>query len=110
MIALARKIPQSNLSTKAGAWNRREFTGVELQGKTLAVCGFGRIGRLVASRATAFGLRVLVFDPFVEPGSLAPTENGPVYCNYLEEALAEADFVTVHCPLSPATRHLFNQP
>jgi D-3-phosphoglycerate dehydrogenase / 2-oxoglutarate reductase len=65
IIGLARKIPQGDRSTKAGGWDRKGCTGLELQGKTLTLCGYGRIGRLVAARARAFGMQVVVFDPFV---------------------------------------------
>src|SRR6266480_395687 len=66
MLALARKIPMADRSTKAGEWDRKGCTGIELEGKVLAVCGFGRIGRLLAARARAFGLRIIVFDPFLK--------------------------------------------
>jgi len=108
LIALARQITSSDRSTRTGEWNRKGFIGVELDGKTLAICGFGRIGRLVATRARAFGLRVLVYDPFVKPDSAAVLESSTIYCERLEDALAQADFVTVHSPLTPETVHLFN--
>jgi D-3-phosphoglycerate dehydrogenase / 2-oxoglutarate reductase len=108
VIALARQIPSSDFSTKAGEWNRQGFIGVELDGKTLAICGFGRIGRLVATRARAFGLGLLVYDPFIKPDASAVIEAGAVYCERLEDALAQADFVTVHTPLTPETVSLFN--
>src|SRR5690242_1067917 len=65
IVALARKIPHSDRATKSGLWDRRGGTGLELEGKTLALLGFGRIGRLVAARARAFGMRVLVYDPHI---------------------------------------------
>ncbi len=108
MLALARKIPQSDRSTKAGGWDRRGCTGVELDGKTVAICGLGRIGRLVAVRARAFGMKVVVFDPFVKSDSPALAETGATLCSNLTDALAVADFVSVHSPLTPETRHLFN--
>ncbi len=108
MLALARKIPLADRSTKAGGWDRRGCTGIELDGKTLAICGLGRIGRLVALRARAFGMKLVVFDPFVKAGSPALTESGATLCEKLPEALAVADFVSVHSPLTPETRHLFN--
>jgi D-3-phosphoglycerate dehydrogenase len=108
MLSLARKIPYADRSTKAGGWDRKGCSGIELEGKTLAVCGLGRIGRLVAARARAFGLRLLVYDPFVKPDSPALLEHGAVLCAEIEEALAPADFVTVHSPLTPETRHMFN--
>jgi D-3-phosphoglycerate dehydrogenase / 2-oxoglutarate reductase len=108
ILSLARKIPAADRSTKAGGWDRKTFTGLEIDGKVLAICGFGRIGRLVAARARAFGMRILVFDPFVKADSPFLTETGAVLCNDVEAALASADFVTVHSPLTPETRHLFN--
>ncbi len=107
MLALARKIPLSDRSTKAGGWDRRGCTGTELEGKIIALCGFGRIGRKVAALAKAFGLRVLVFDPFVKADSPALRESGATLCGRLEEALAPADFVSVHMPLTMETKHLF---
>ena len=108
LLALARKIPPADRSTKAGGWDRRGCTGIELSGKTLAICGFGRIGRLVAKRAAAFGLRLVVFDPFVKPGDATLTETGATLCGKLDEALAQADFVTTHSPLTPETKRMFN--
>ena len=108
LLALARKIPQADRSTKAGGWDRRGCTGIELAGKTLAICGFGRIGKLVAKRAAVFGLRLVVFDPFVKPGDATLAETGAVLCGKLQEALARADFVTTHSPLTPETKRMFN--
>jgi D-3-phosphoglycerate dehydrogenase len=108
MLALARKIPLADRTTRAGGWDRRGCTGVELAGKTLAICGFGRIGRLVAVRARAFGMRLLVFDPFVKADAPALSETAARLCAALEEALGEADFVSIHLPLTAETRHLFN--
>lgn len=99
MLALARKIPLGDRSTKAGGWDRKGCTGLELDGRTLALCGYGRIGRQVAARAAAFGMRVVVFDPFAD---------GPAKCERLEDALAQADFVSAHMPLTPETRHRFD--
>ena len=109
ILALARKIPLADRSTKAGGWDRKGCMGIELEGKALAICGFGRIGRLVAARARAFGLRLLVFDPFVDQNAPALRESGAVWCPRLEDALAEADFVTTHSPLTKQTQHLFNE-
>jgi D-3-phosphoglycerate dehydrogenase len=108
LLALARKIPHADRSTKAGGWDRRGCTGIELAGKTLAICGFGRIGKLVARRAAAFGMQLVVFDPFVKPGDATLAETGAMLCVKLDEALAQADFVTTHSPLTPETRRMFN--
>jgi D-3-phosphoglycerate dehydrogenase len=108
MLALARKIPFGDRSTKAGNWDRKNCTGSELDKKTLAICGFGRIGRMVAVRARAFGIRVLVFDPFLKPDSPQLGEVGATLVPRIEEALNVADFVTVHSPLTSETKHMFN--
>lgn len=107
-LALARKIPKADRSTKAGGWDRPGCTGVELDGKTFAICGFGRIGRKVAVLARAFGMKPVVFDPFVKPDSPYLTETGSSWVATLEEALAGADFITTHSPLTPETKHMFN--
>lgn len=101
LLALARRVPQGDASLKAGRWERKKFVGVELRGKTLGVVGLGRIGRVVASRALGFEMRVVAFDPFVVPEQLR--EQG-VEIASLEEVCARADFVTVHTPLTPETR------
>src|SRR6267378_4009206 len=67
LIALARSVPQANSSLKSGHWDRKSFVGVELQGKTLGIVGMGRIGRAVAARARAFGMKILGHDPFIAP-------------------------------------------
>jgi len=100
ILALARKIPSADRSTKAGGWDRKGCTGVELDGRTLALCGHGRIGRRVAERAAAFGMRVVVHDP-------CAAADLPGRCERLEDALAQADFVSVHMPLTPETRRRF---
>ncbi|HWC89407.1 MAG TPA: hydroxyacid dehydrogenase [Pirellulales bacterium] len=109
MLALARRIPAADRDTHAGGWNRQQFTGVELSGKTLGIVGLGRIGRLVAQRARAFGMTLVAYDPLVDPQS-APVRSLEVRLIGLEELLATADCVTCHLPLVPATRALFDYP
>jgi D-3-phosphoglycerate dehydrogenase len=108
MLSLARKIPYGDRSTKSGEWDRKNCTGIELDRKTILICGFGRIGRMVAARAKAFGLRIIVFDPFIEENSTHISEVGATLATKLEDGLAVADFVTVHLPLTLETKHLFN--
>ncbi|MCC7261282.1 MAG: phosphoglycerate dehydrogenase [Candidatus Latescibacteria bacterium] len=107
LMSLARNIPQATASLKAGKWDRGRYTGVELAGKTIAVLGLGKVGREVALRAAAFKMKVLGYDPFVSAEMalgfgtlLAP----------LEQIWAEADFITVHLPLTTQTRHLISAP
>jgi D-3-phosphoglycerate dehydrogenase len=102
LVALARKIPQADAALRAGKWEKSKFSGVELGGKTLGVLGLGRIGRIVAARGTGLALRVLAHDPFVRPGA----EPAGVTLVEFERLLAESDFLSVHVPLSDATRHL----
>ena len=99
IIALARNIPMADRSTKAGGWDRRACTGIELDGKTLLIIGYGRIGRQVAARAEAFGMRTLIHDPFVRTAEAV---------SKLDDALPQADFISVHCPLTNQTRGLIN--
>jgi D-3-phosphoglycerate dehydrogenase len=101
LIALARRIPQANTSLKSGRWERKTFIGVELQGKTLGVVGMGRIGRTVAARARAFGMKIVAFDPFIAPEQARDAE---IELAPLDELFANADFITVHTPLTAETR------
>jgi D-3-phosphoglycerate dehydrogenase len=106
LMALARKIPQAHASMKAGAWDRKQFHGTELYGKTLGVLGMGRIGSEVARRAIAFGMRVLAYDPYL---SLSRAKALQVeLIEALEQVYAAADFITVHMPLTEETRGLLN--
>ena len=101
LIALARRIPQANTSLKSGRWERKTFIGVELQGKTLGVVGMGRIGRTVAARARAFGMKIVAYDPFIAPEQARDAE---IELAPLDELFANSDFITVHTPLTPETR------
>ncbi|HVQ36557.1 MAG TPA: phosphoglycerate dehydrogenase [Pyrinomonadaceae bacterium] len=101
LIALARRVPQANSSLRAGKWERKKFIGVELQGKTLGVLGLGRIGRTVASRAHAFGMNIVAFDPFIAPDQ---ARDLGIEVVPFDDVLARADFLTVHTPLTTETR------
>ena len=102
LLSVARNIPQATASLKAGEWQRRAYTGVELAGKTLGVIGLGKIGREVAQRGTAFRMKVLGHDPYVAE-EVALSFGAQL--SSLEEVLAGADFVTVHLPLTAQTEH-----
>jgi D-3-phosphoglycerate dehydrogenase len=101
LLALARGVPQAHASLQGGKWERKKFIGVELRGKTLGIVGLGRIGRVVASRARGFEMKVLAFDPFVAPDQARDME---LELASLEEVCARADFLTVHTPLTAETR------
>ncbi|MEJ7789417.1 MAG: phosphoglycerate dehydrogenase [Thermoleophilaceae bacterium] len=101
LLAMARNVPQAHASLVEGRWDRSKFSGVELNEKVLGILGFGRIGQLVASRARAFGMRVLAFDAFVAEERFR--ELGVERANTSDAVYAEADFITLHLPKTPET-------
>jgi D-3-phosphoglycerate dehydrogenase len=103
ILSLFRNVPAAHRDLAEGNWNRKRFLGRQLQGKTLGLVGFGRIGREVALRARAFGMAVLAADPFVTEAVAAERDARKVD---LPELLARADVVSLHSPLTPETRHL----
>jgi len=105
LLSLARRIPLADASTKAGGWDRK-ITGVELQGKTLGVVGFGRIGQKVADRARGFEMEIVAFDPFLDAAAARKMQ---VELLSLDDLLARADVVTLHTPFTPETRNLINR-
>ncbi len=106
LMALARKIPQAHMSMKAGEWNRKSFQGTELYNKTLAILGMGRIGGEVAKRANVFGMKVLAYDPYL---SLARAKAMQVeLVEKLDDIFPQADFITVHMPMSDETKGMLN--
>lgn len=107
MISMARMIPAADKSTKAGGWDRKKFTGVELFGKTLGIVGLGRIGFLVANRAKAFGMKIIAHDNFVNPDSFTVSEIGAELVS-LDELFKRSDVISVHTPETPETRKMFN--
>lgn len=104
--ALARHIPEACASMCAGKWDRKQFQGIELHGKTLGVLGMGRIGSEVARRALAFGMRVLAYDPFLTESRARAL--GVELVQDHDLIYREADFLTVHLPVTPETRELLN--
>jgi D-3-phosphoglycerate dehydrogenase len=103
LMSLCRNVVPGHASMNAGQWSKKGLMGVELHAKTLGILGMGRIGREVAIRAKAFGMTVIVHDPFL-PASTADSL-GVELCE-LEEIWPRADFLTVHAPLTEKTRHL----
>ena len=102
LVALARNIPQAHAALKQGRWERSAWGGVELEGKTLGVLGFGRIGQQVARRALGLGMRVVAYDPFVAKERFR--ELGVERVESPDEVLAAAEFLTLHLPLTAETR------
>lgn len=103
LLASARNIVPANEALKAGQWKRSKYTGVELTEKTVGVVGLGRIGVLVAQRLSAFGVRLIAFDPYVQPARAAQIGVRMVTLN---ELLEQSDFITVHLPKTPETVNL----
>ncbi len=105
MLALARNIPQAVASLRAGEWERSRYQGVELAGRTLGIVGLGRVGSEVATRARAFEMRVVAYDPFV---STERASGLGIELVELDALLADSDFVTLHTTLYEGTRGLIN--
>ena len=105
MLALARNVSVADSDLKSGAWNRKKWVGAELQGKSLGVIGFGRIGQQVALRARAFDMKILAFDPFLDAEIVRRHEAEPLP---LDELLRAADVITLHVPMTDATRNILD--
>lgn len=106
MMALARKTPQAHATIVEGRWDRKKFQGTEVFGKVLAVLGMGRIGAEFAKRAKVFGMRVVAFDPYLSKNRAESL--GVELFEDLDRALEEADFITMHMPLTSDTKHMLN--
>ncbi len=107
LIAIARRFLPANQAVRAGQWNPEAAFGTpRLRGRTLGVIGCGRIGAALVLRAKALGLHVVIFDPY-KPDGLEKSL-GVERVARLEDLLKQAEFVSVHCPLTPQTRHLLN--
>lgn len=105
LAAMSRNIAQADASVKAGKWQRSKYTGVSLVGKTLAVMGFGKVGSEVARRAKGLGMHVIAHDPY------APADRARAMGLELvtfKQAISTADFISLHMPLTPNTKDVFN--
>ncbi len=105
MFSLARRIPQSTSSMKAGKWEKKKFMGMELYQKTLGIIGIGNVGAVVADRALGLKLKVIAYDPFV---SEEKAREMGVELVSLDELFQRADIITIHTPLTDKTRGLIN--
>jgi D-3-phosphoglycerate dehydrogenase len=105
MFALAREIPRADASMKAGSWDKKSFSGLELLGKTLGLVGIGNVGGAVARMARGLGMAVVAFDPYARPEKAASLG---VLLATLDEVLASADFLSVHAPKNDGTRNLLD--
>ena len=105
MFAVARQIPEASASTHAGKWEKSNFMGVELTGKTLGVIGAGNIGGIVCERALGLKMKVVAYDPFL---SEERAEKLGVQKVELDDLLARADFITLHVPKTEQTSNILN--
>src|SRR6266540_171120 len=105
MLALARQIPQADVSTQAGKWEKNRFMGVEITSKTLGIIGCGNIGSIVADRAHGLRMKVIAYDPFLSPERARDLGVEKVD---LDELFKRADFVTLHTPLTEKTKNVID--
>lgn len=106
LLALMRRVPAADRALKESRWDRKAFVGTELWGKTLGIIGFGRIGQRVARRAKAFEMNVMAYDPFLDAEAIRRHDVEPAS---LEDLLKAADAVTLHVPMTAATKNLLDK-
>jgi (S)-sulfolactate dehydrogenase len=108
-MALMRSYREASSETLAGKWPRPTYSKChEISGKTIGIVGFGSIGRVVAEKALALGMRCIAFDPVIKESSIA-IKGGDVVMQSLSEVLANSQIVSLHLPLLPETKGRFNQ-
>ena len=105
MLAVVREIPRADHSMREGKWLKKEFEGDELNGKTLGIIGMGRIGAAVGARASAFGMKLVGFDPLIDAKEIKTRGAEPVT---LDELYRQADMITMHIPLTADSKNLLN--
>jgi D-3-phosphoglycerate dehydrogenase len=105
MLALARQIPQADVSTHAGKWEKNRFMGVEITSKTLGIIGCGNIGAIVANRALGLKMKVIAFDPFLPPER---AQDLGVEKVGFDELIQRADFISLHTPLTEKTKNILD--
>jgi D-3-phosphoglycerate dehydrogenase len=105
ILSMARNIPAADASMKTAKWEKARFAGAEIRSKTLGLVGLGRIGQEVAARAQAFEMKVIAHDPFIS-AEMAATLG--VELVSLDDLCARADYISLHVPALPSTKHLFN--
>ena len=105
IMSLSRQIPRANASTHAGKWEKSKFMGVEIMGKTLGIIGCGNVGAVVADRAQGLKMRVISYDPYLSPERALELGIEKVE---LDELFSRADFISLHTPLTDATRNIIN--
>jgi D-3-phosphoglycerate dehydrogenase / 2-oxoglutarate reductase len=106
LLSVARKIPQAHANVHSKRWDKKDFEGVELYNKTLGVIGMGRIGSELSRRAIAFGMRVVAYDPYLSATRARSLQVELV--DDLDDLLKSADFISLHTPFTPETRHILD--
>ena len=107
MMALARNIPQAYAAFKQGRWERSQWKGIEIAGKTIGIIGFGKIGQQVARKAAGLGMHVIAFDPVVSKERFR--ELGVERMESIDDLYAKAEFITLHAPRTPETTGMLNK-
>ena len=105
MLAVTRHIPQAHQSIQEGKWDRKSFTGIQLQGRTLGVIGVGRVGSRVAKRMQAFEMNVIGYDPYITEERAH--QIGIELVDF-DTLLAKSDYITIHTPLTKETRDMID--
>ncbi len=105
ILSLSRNVAKAHASTSSGLWERNKFIGTELQGKTLGLIGFGRIGREVAKRCQSFEMKVLAYDPFVSEQHMKSLGITPAT---LDQVYANSDYISLHMPVTDQTRGMIH--
>ena len=100
ILASYREVVRGTVTTKNGEWQKKALKGQEVYGKTIGVVGIGRIGQAVAERAIAFGMKVVAYDPYAKPENYENVD--------LQDLIARSDFITLHLPLTPETKHMIS--
>ncbi|MGM0854941.1 MAG: hydroxyacid dehydrogenase [Bacillota bacterium] len=108
ILSSSRPLHLANADVRNGKWNRKKYTGGELYQKTLGLIGLGEISHRVAKRANAFGMNIIGYDPFITEYDHVVSETGVHVKETLQELLVEADFISLHVPLTPSTQHLLS--
>src|SRR5213078_663778 len=106
LLSVARTIRQADASLRAEKWDRKNLEGVELYNKTIGVIGMGRIGSELSRRAIAFGMRVIAYDPYLSATRARSLQVELV--DELDDLLTNADFISLHTPLTAETRHILD--
>jgi D-3-phosphoglycerate dehydrogenase len=106
IMAVARQLGSANSTTHAGKWLKNKYMGVEVTGKTLGIIGCGNIGSIVADRAQGLKMHVIAYDPFLDHERARSLDVEKVE---LDELLAQADFITLHTPMTPQTKYILNK-